>query len=137
MDSWCGSCPKCAFVYLSLYPFLPVDKMKDIFGRDLFEEEVILTSIHELVGFAPVKPFECVGSVSESRAALVLSYRKREREKLPMPPQLKRTYDALPNGLKSDNTWIQRLLQDWNREHFVPIRYATMLKDAVSEIVLG
>lgn len=34
-DSWCGACAKCAFVYLTLSPFLPYEKLINIFGGGL------------------------------------------------------------------------------------------------------
>jgi hypothetical protein len=63
---WCGVCPKCAFVFLLLSAFLPKVKVLEIFCKDLFAEESLLTTYKELLGFEGFKPFECVGTSEES-----------------------------------------------------------------------
>lgn len=69
---WCGHCPKCAFVFLILAPFVPRDKMIKMFGGNLAEREDLLPLFEELLGLKNFKPFECVGTPEESRAALEL-----------------------------------------------------------------
>jgi len=70
--SWCCECPKCRFVFLSLAPFATPEHLKEIFGRDLLDED------HQFEGFALLcaagghKPFECVGEEQESLAAIRL-----------------------------------------------------------------
>src|SRR3989344_2452551 len=39
---WCGNCPKCLFIYMSLYPLLKKKKMLEIFGKDIFENRGLL-----------------------------------------------------------------------------------------------
>lgn len=67
---WCGSCPKCRFVFLALAPFLPASELVAIFGRNLLAEPEQLPGFAVLVGLDGDKPFECVGEIGESRAAL-------------------------------------------------------------------
>jgi UDP-N-acetyl-alpha-D-muramoyl-L-alanyl-L-glutamate epimerase len=70
--SWCCDCPKCRFVFLALAPFTEPEQLREIFGRDLLDEE------HQFEGFALLcasgghKPFECVGEEQESLAAIRL-----------------------------------------------------------------
>ncbi len=67
---WCGHCPKCRFVFLALAPFAEVDRLVGIFGADLLRDESQLPGYRELLGIDSYKPFECVGEISESQAAV-------------------------------------------------------------------
>ena len=73
---WCGKCPKCLFVYIILSPKLYKDKLIEIFGHDLYEDETLLPIFKELTGNADTKPFECVGTIKEVRYALSLTIKK-------------------------------------------------------------
>lgn len=66
---WCGRCPKCRSIFLSLAPHMTPGQVSAIFGRDLLDDEV------EVSGFADLcdderKPFECVQTVAEARASI-------------------------------------------------------------------
>lgn len=76
---WCGKCPKCLFVFIILSPELYKDKLVDIFGKDLYEDETLLTTFKELVGDALTKPFECVGTIKEVRYAISLTIKKLDK----------------------------------------------------------
>lgn len=67
---WCGHCPKCAFVFLMLAVFLSKKKLADIFGKSLLDDPALIPLFKELLGLEKFKPFECVGTVEESRYAL-------------------------------------------------------------------
>lgn len=69
---WCGSCPKCAFIYLLLANFISKTKIIQIFGKNLFEEERLLSTYIDLWGFGEAKPWECVGTFEESIYASTL-----------------------------------------------------------------
>ena len=71
-NSWCGSCPKCAFVYLCLGPFLSAEQLRTIFSAELLDNPEIRGHIRELVGLEEIKPFECVGTEQECRRAVAL-----------------------------------------------------------------
>jgi hypothetical protein len=68
---WCGNCPKCRFVFLALAPFAGVERMVRIFGANLLLDEAQLPGYRALLGIGSVKPFECVGEIEESQAAVV------------------------------------------------------------------
>jgi hypothetical protein len=74
-DSWCGQCPKCLSVYLTMYPFAPRSRLMKIFGGDLFSRDENIPILRELAGF-DVKPFECVATTAEIVAALALAVEK-------------------------------------------------------------
>lgn len=79
-ERWCGNCPKCLFVYMSLYPYLKKDDLLKIFGKDLFEDKSLLPIMKQLIGDSEHKPFECVGTYKESRKAFELSLKKALRQ---------------------------------------------------------
>lgn len=62
-NGWCGRCPKCRSVFLSLAPFLTPREMTQIFGADLLDDPAQREGFAHLVD-AHNKPFECVGEVA-------------------------------------------------------------------------
>jgi hypothetical protein len=46
---WCLNCPKCAFVYSILRPYLSKKEVKIIFGSDMFEDETQIKVFEELL----------------------------------------------------------------------------------------
>jgi len=83
-DSWCGHCPKCLSVFLTMYPFVPRSALAKIFGRDLFDREDNIPILRELAGFE-VKPFECVATTAEIVGALALATAKANASGEPLP----------------------------------------------------
>lgn len=73
---WCTHCPKCLFVYIILSPFLYKDELINIFNTDMFEDEHLLSTFIELLGYGDTKPFECVGTYGEVRYAVSLTISK-------------------------------------------------------------
>ena len=67
---WCQDCPKCRFAALALAPFLSPQQLIAIQGADLLDQENQLQGFRALCGLGEHKPFECVGSIAESRAAM-------------------------------------------------------------------
>jgi len=86
-DSWCGQCPKCVSVFLTMYPFLSHSALTQIFGVDLFHREETIPILRELAGFE-VKPFECVATTKEVIAALSLAIERCKATGEPLPPVL-------------------------------------------------
>ena len=68
-NGWCCDCPKCRGMYLSLAPFLSPDKMTEIFGHNLLNDELQLSGFRDLLS-DDTKPFECVAEVNESRQSM-------------------------------------------------------------------
>lgn len=75
VSRWCGRCPKCVFVQLMLRPHLDETATQSIFGMDFLADPANVTLIEELTGVR-AKPWECVGTSSESRLALSLLERQ-------------------------------------------------------------
>ena len=69
---WCCECPKCAFVFLILAPFIERKELINIFGRDLLNDPKLEPLFQDILGFGTMKPFDCVGTFDEAQAALYL-----------------------------------------------------------------
>ena len=106
-DSWCGHCPKCLFTWIILSPFLSREKLTAILGKDLMADESLRPILEELNGTAAVKPFECVGTVEEVRACMDAVEGRREE--------------------------VNRILNRFNNEHFLPEKFEQILKTSLSE----
>jgi len=80
LDHWCGECDKCCFIDLILAPFLPAQALQRIFAvtGEPLEDPGLAAKFRSLLG-AGAKPFECVGEVTECRAAVLLAARRDDR----------------------------------------------------------
>lgn len=79
-SKWCGECPKCAFVFLMLAPFINKKELINIFHKNLLAESSLIPLFEDLLGFGKLKPFDCVGTFEESRAALFLASKRFKNE---------------------------------------------------------
>lgn len=134
-DVWCGACAKCAFVYVSLFPFLSFERAKEIFGEDYYFKSEIVPFIRELVGLEGHKPFECVGTREESILAIALAIRKYKSAGKQIPPLLL----SLERKLGLDDAKTVQLLEEeiqkgWNYQHFLPEEYVKLLKESLGKI---
>ncbi len=98
---WCGKCAKCLFIWLALYPFVSEKQLTGIFKKNLFQDKTLTPLLEELTGKRKFKPFECVGTIKESKTALSLCLQKQKGE----PPRA-------------------AILFSWNRKHFLPARFS-------------
>jgi UDP-N-acetyl-alpha-D-muramoyl-L-alanyl-L-glutamate epimerase len=73
---WCGECAKCVFVFTLLSAFLTEKDLLRVFGRNLFDDKNLVPLFGDVLGFGDMKPFDCVGTFEEARAALYLSAEK-------------------------------------------------------------
>lgn len=72
LGSWCCDCDKCRFVFLILAPFMAPAQLTEIFGRNLLDDPAQYEGFARLTATGGDKPFECVGEVEESLAAIHL-----------------------------------------------------------------
>ncbi len=120
-DHWCGQCDKCCFIDLILAPFLPEDALRCIFavtGEPLGDPN-LLGKFRSLLG-AGAKPFECVGEVSECRAAVLLAARRDDRAGAGLLRQLAAEVASWPDA--PDDAEAAAMLQPVGRS-FVPAGY--------------
>jgi UDP-N-acetyl-alpha-D-muramoyl-L-alanyl-L-glutamate epimerase len=83
LGHWCGQCDKCCFIDLILAPFMPADALRAVFaadggGGEPLSDPALAPKFRTLLG-SGTKPFECVGEVSECRAAAALAARRADR----------------------------------------------------------
>ena len=124
LDHWCGQCDKCAFIDLILAPFLPAAELEQIFtGREPLADPdphgELAGRFRTLLGTSPVsKPFECVGEVSECRAAALLAAARPDRATNKLLQALAGELAGLP-----ELTPAAGLLRPMSG-HFIPDPYA-------------
>jgi hypothetical protein len=132
-NSWCGQCPKCAFTYLILSPFLSAEQLRISFGADLFRHAKIIEHIRALVGLTPVKPFECVGTRDESQLAVFLTIEKYVQEGREVPEgllKIKSDLSLTPNRMAELR---HEVLDTWGDVYNLPEEYILLLKKAWEE----
>lgn len=120
---WCLDCPKCRFVFLSLAPFLSKAELRDVFGANLLDEPSQIRGFEQLCGVGNPKPFECVGEVEESLAAMILLSKKPEWREDSVVDHF--AQKVLP-GIESPASLVSEALTE-STEHFVPSRYLEIL----------
>jgi hypothetical protein len=92
LGHWCGQCDKCCFIDLILAPFMSADALRAVFaadggGQEPLAKPELAPKFRALLG-AGTKPFECVGEVSECRAAVLLAARRPDRAGFPLLQEL-------------------------------------------------
>jgi hypothetical protein len=105
-DSWCGKCSKCLFTWIILSPFIHENKLTEIFGKNLFQDESLINELEQLCGLQDIKPFECVGTRNEVILALDASM---ERMDLGMLPALLLHYSSKRNLLRVEGSFREAL----------------------------
>jgi hypothetical protein len=126
-DSWCGQCPKCLSVFLTMYPFVPRSALIKIFGGDLFYREENIKILRELAGLE-IKPFECVATTAEISSALALSIEKVRAADGPLPPVLEYAVQNV-RGV-SDTSSAASILSSYG-PHRIPEEFETFLTKAL------
>ena len=118
---WCGQCDKCAFIDLILAPFLPAETLRQIFAvaGEPLEDPALKPKFRSLLG-AGAKPFECVGEVTECRAAVLLAARRDDRARSAFLQELAAEVAGWPDA--PSEAEIAAMLRPVGR-NFIPDRY--------------
>jgi len=127
--SWCGSCPKCAFAYLGLTPFLELKTLKRIFGQDYFVRPEIIRQIYQLT--LQRKPFDCVGTRDESILAFALALDKYRRCGRKIPKRLIELEKKLNLNPEKTRRLKKKILGGWEKNNFLPEKYSQRLKKII------
>lgn len=120
---WCGKCAKCLFVYIILSPFVSSGALEKTFGCNMLDKPEMLADFDGLCGFSGVKPFECVGTAGEIRAALDLTV-QNSSGKLPF---LLESYRGRRNLLPASNP--AGVLSEFNAANNIPEEYLKYVKE--------
>lgn len=123
-NTWCGKCPKCTFVALILSAFVDDEVVTHIFNKNILDDTSLIPIVDELIGKREFKPFECVGTIEESKAALTLAIQRREGKRLP----------GLLEHYKQDryeDIHPDTLLQSFATEHNLPGEFSEIVRNAL------
>ncbi len=134
-DLWCCCCPKCAFVAITLAPFVSAEEHAAIFGARVFEIDEIIAALEELTGLRDHKPFECVGTLRESRDAVVLTLSRYQQNGQHPPQKVVALAEALAaKGLLPSLEESRATVTAWSDDHELPSKYAKHLQRVVREL---
>jgi UDP-N-acetyl-alpha-D-muramoyl-L-alanyl-L-glutamate epimerase len=122
LDHWCGRCDKCCFVDLILSPFMERAELRAVFaGNEPLDNPDNEEGFLALLGLGGgAKPFECVGDVDESRAAVRLAAARPDRIGSPLLTRLRDALDELAPAAAADPV----ALLAPRGTHRIPDRYA-------------
>jgi hypothetical protein len=134
LGHWCGQCDKCAFIDLILAPFMSRDQLEAVFAADGGASETggaeplgnpaLKPKFESLLG-AGTKPFECVGEITECRAAVVLAASRADRAATPLLQELAAGITGRPDApTEADIAAMRRPVG----RSFIPAEYS--LEDA-------
>ncbi|MCK5759853.1 MAG: hypothetical protein KAH33_01075 [Candidatus Delongbacteria bacterium] len=121
---WCGNCPKCLFTYIILAPFIPHDEMINIFGEDLLDKKELETEFIKLLGDTDIKPFECVGTHREIKAALAKTIKNYTGE---LPYLLKSFSEKYSSEFDQMLNDFDILLKFYSRENLLNEKFNNLL----------
>lgn len=129
-DAWCCNCSKCLFTFTMLSPFIGEEKMKAIFGENLFKKVSLAPVLDQLTGVAENKPFECVGTIDEVNAALQECIRQIKERKLPLLLQ----YYKDPGIAGAEKNDFNHFLKDFHEPHALQPRFKTLLQKSINSL---
>lgn len=132
-NSWCLSCAKCAFVFISLFPFLTMGQIIKIFGDDLYQSEKLYPFFYQLSGLKERKPFDCVGTYKEAQLAFLLARQKYIEIGEPAPPDLLKLIEEVENKSATLDILKKEILENWG-ETTAPSEFSTILKTAYDRL---
>lgn len=122
---WCGDCPKCRFSFLVLAENMGRARIERVFGKNMLDDPTQLQGYEELAGVSGHKPWECVGELAESGAALLRLSEMDEWKDM----AIVRALGPRLRALMSDPGAVWRELMTPSPEHRLPARYERMLRD--------
>jgi UDP-N-acetyl-alpha-D-muramoyl-L-alanyl-L-glutamate epimerase len=120
---WCCACPKCRFAFLILAGAMGRGRIEGVFGRNLLDEAAQVEGYRELTGLAGHKPWECVGEIAESAAALLrLAEAPAWKDCAAIAALAPCLREKLPNWRE-----VEAALLTPSHDHRLPRRYESML----------
>jgi hypothetical protein len=123
VQRWCCNCPKCRFAFLMFATIMPRERLCSIFGANLLDDPTQITGYEELTGMSGHKPWECVGEIEESSAALLaLDPDPTHSQAAVVRALAPRLHALMPNPARQ----YDKLLTPSNM-HRLPKRYEEML----------
>ncbi len=127
---WCCECPKCRFVFLIMATFTNPERLINIFGKNLLDDISQLDDYKQLCGLSGHKPWECVGELQESAAAIYQLSKNKNW-------QNSKIIKIIKNDIKEKYPDIETI---WNKlltaskHHNIPKKYLQILEDIIGTI---
>jgi len=120
---WCGDCPKCRFTFLILANAMEKKRIESILGKNMLDDPSQITGYEELMGLSGHKPWECVGEIAESGAALLrLAERDEWKDTAIVRALAPRLAPLMPDWR---SVWQELMMP--SQEHFLSPHYAKLL----------
>lgn len=94
-----------------------------MFGKNLFDNPDLLPLYRELLGIQKFKPFECVGTPEETKAAFLLAEKRGEFKDSPV---MKMFVAEVRKSLLDPETLIEKTLKP-SMEHCIPKEFEMMI----------
>jgi hypothetical protein len=110
-----------------LSPFIDLDRLAEIFGSDMLNNESLIPIFDKLVGMVPEKPFECVGTCDEVNMAINMVINRMGEGQKELP-KLYGYYKSLPlyqRYLRIENPYLTY----YNEENSVPSQFVDRIKN--------
>jgi hypothetical protein len=101
-----------------MYPFVPRERLVQIFGKDLYQSPESIPIVRALAGLE-TKPFECVGTSSEIVAALSLGIEMAKKREAALPPVLAYAMESIPGVGNTAAT--QEILSSYGPHRLAPV----------------
>ena len=108
-----------------IYPFMDKDILINIFGKDLYMNDKLEGLGDLLLDEKQIKPFECVGTREELKAALFLA---SEKQIVPSQKLLLLLKAKYVRNVKLQRSKVEALLDDWNRDNNLPPVFDQLLQ---------
>jgi len=122
-DSWCGKCAKCLFTYIMIGAFRGIEYADKVVAPEMLNDAEMTNYFDELTGIADIKPFECVGTVSEVNEALAMINEKIQKPSKPL--LIKRFMEYKMQGIQSG------ILKHISEEHHLQNDHLQILAEAL------
>lgn len=129
-DIWCENCPKCMYVYIMLKAFLPSEELKQIFTKDMLNEEKYESLLMGLIHQDYNKPFECVGTKEEINLAIDMIIKESLDNGENLPLILSKYVKTKNKNLNLNNIdeRIKLAKSAWNKENYLPEKFEEIVK---------
>ncbi len=129
-NSWCKKCGKCVFVAILLAAFVDDETITSIFGTNMMEDMSLSEAVDELIGVKEFKPFECVGTRTESQAALYLAIERRSKNLPALLLHYEQWAEEKEDELKKT---AREVLKSFDQQHRLPEEFIQILQHTIEQ----
>jgi hypothetical protein len=106
---WCGKCSKCVYTATIMAPHLTPVEMQQIFECEVLDSKENLPVAEELCGLSGAKPWECVGDMDDTFAAMHYLSHDPTWSSHALPSLLRGKLDSKQDYRTSESRFISEL----------------------------